>query len=60
MKDYIVYKCKVCGCEFILHVDQVKWNTEKGNYISCPLRGHKNVVVAGAFDTMFMLGKKEG
>lgn len=52
MKDYIVYKCLMCGCIFILPIEHVKYNEDKGNYISCPFRGHKNIIVAGAFDDL--------
>ncbi len=52
MKEYIVYKCKICGCSFILPTSEVKYNEEKGNYISCPLKGHKNIVVTGAYDSI--------
>lgn len=50
MKDYIVYKCLNCGCIFILPIDHVKYNEDKGNYITCPFRGHKNIVIAGEYD----------
>lgn len=52
MKEYIVYKCKNCGCEFILPNQYVKLNESKENYISCPYRGHKNVIVIGAYDSI--------
>lgn len=52
MKEYIIYKCKICGCEFILPRQYVKANEDKGNYISCPYRGHKNITVVGAYDSI--------
>lgn len=52
MKEYLVYRCKICGCEFILPKQYVKLNEDKGNYLSCPFRGHKNIVVAGAYDSI--------
>ena len=52
MKDYIVYKCLVCGCIFILPISDVKINEDKGNYISCPFKGHKNITVAGTYDDL--------
>lgn len=51
-KEYIVYKCKICGCEFILPKQYVRLNEDKGNYIACPYRGHKNIIVTGAFDSV--------
>lgn len=52
MKEYIIYKCKICGCEFILPKQYVRLNENKGNYIACPYRGHKNIVVTGAYDSI--------
>lgn len=52
MKDYVVYKCKVCQCVFILPIEHVKINENKGNYLSCPFRGHKHIVVAGSYDSL--------
>jgi len=52
MKEYIVYKCLVCGCIFILPSDHVKYNENEGNYITCPFRGHKQIVVSGAYDSL--------
>ena len=52
MKDYIVYRCVACGCTFILPLEDVQANENKENYISCPFKGHKNIVVAGAFDDL--------
>lgn len=45
MKNYIIYKCKICGCEFILPKKYVRTNEGQGNYISCPYKGHKDIIV---------------
>ncbi|MDR7856321.1 hypothetical protein [Tissierella sp.] len=52
MKEYITYRCKICGCSFILLAEETKHNEDKGNYISCPFKGHKNIVVTGAYDSV--------
>ncbi|WP_312906831.1 hypothetical protein [Tissierella praeacuta] len=52
MKEYIVYRCKICGKSFILLSEEVKFNEKQGNYISCPFKGHKNIVVTGAYDSI--------
>lgn len=52
MKEYIVYKCKTCGCEFILPKQYYKLNQDKGDYISCPYKGHRNIIVTGAYDSL--------
>jgi len=52
MKDYIVYKCKICKKTFILLTEEVRFNESKGNYISCPFRGHRNISVTGAYDSI--------
>lgn len=52
MKNYIVYKCKVCECVFVLPKEYVRTNENKGNYLSCPFRGHKNIAVAGSYDSV--------
>lgn len=52
MKEYIIYKCLTCGKTFILLAEEVKFNENKGYYISCPFKGHKNIVVAGAYDSI--------
>ena len=52
MKEYIIYKCKICGCEFILPRQYVKVNDDKGTYISCPYRGHGKIIVIGAYDSI--------
>ncbi len=52
MKNYIIYRCKICGCEFILPKQYVKFNEGKGNYIACPYRGHKKITVVGAYDSV--------
>lgn len=52
MKEYIVYKCKICGCSFVLPSSEVIFNEKQGNYISCPFKGHKNIVVTGAYDSI--------
>lgn len=52
MKEYIIYKCKTCGCIFILPKKHVRINEGKGNYITCPYRGHKGIIVTGAHDSI--------
>ena len=52
MKEYIIYKCKTCNKTFILLAEEVKFNENQGNYISCPYRGHKNIIVTGAYDSI--------
>lgn len=52
MKEYIIYKCKVCGCSFILLAEETKYNQDKGNYISCPFKGHRDIIVTGAYDDL--------
>lgn len=52
MKEYIIYRCKVCGCSFILLTEETKNNESKGNYITCPFKGHKNIIVTGAYDSI--------
>lgn len=52
MKEYIVYKCKICKSTFILLADEAKHNEDKGNYLSCPFRGHRDIVVTGAYDDL--------
>ncbi|WP_353096328.1 hypothetical protein [Tissierella praeacuta] len=52
MKEYVVYRCKICGCNFILPIEHVKYNEKLGNYISCPFKGHKNIIVTGAYDSI--------
>ena len=52
MKEYITYKCKTCGNSFVLPTNEVKYNEKQGNYITCPYRGHKNIVVTGAYDSI--------
>lgn len=50
--EYIIYRCKICGCSFILPIDEVKHNEDKGNYLTCPFRGHKDIMVTGAYDSI--------
>lgn len=52
MKEYIIYRCKICGKSFILLSEEVRFNEKQGNYISCPFKGHKNIVVTGAYDSI--------
>jgi len=52
MKEYVIYRCKICGCEFILPKQYVRINDNKGNYISCPYRGHRKVSVVGSYDSI--------
>lgn len=52
MKEYITYKCKVCNKTFILLASEAEHNENQGNYITCPFRGHKNIVVTGAYDSI--------
>ena len=52
MKEYIIYKCKTCECEFILPKKHVRTNVDKGNDIRCPYRNHKNIIVTGAHDSI--------
>lgn len=52
MKEYIIYRCKTCGCSFILLAEETKYNESKGNYLSCPFKGHKDIVVTGAYDSI--------
>lgn len=50
MRNYLVYKCKSCGVEFIIHKDYIDTNR---NYLTCPLHGkHKNIIVIGAYDDL--------
>ena len=32
MKEYIIYRCKVCGGSFIFPKNEVKLNEDKGNF----------------------------
>ncbi|MEW8973938.1 MAG: hypothetical protein AB2375_07040 [Tissierellaceae bacterium] len=50
MKNYIIYRCKICGCEFILPKQYVRINESRGDYIACPYGGHKQIIVVGAYD----------
>lgn len=52
MKEYLVYKCNICNCEFILPKQYVKINQSRDNYISCPYRGHKQIIVTGSYDNL--------
>lgn len=52
MKEYIIYRCKICGCEFILPKQYVRITEDKNNYISCPYKGHKSITVIGAYDSL--------
>ncbi len=50
MKEYIVYKCQECGCEFIILREYVDHNS---NYLTCPKHGrHHQIKVIGAFDDL--------
>ena len=52
MKEYITYRCKICGSSFILPAIEVRYNEDKGNYLTCPFRGHKSIIVTGAYDSL--------
>ena len=52
MKDYIVYKCKVCHKYFILLTEEVRMTEEKGDHITCPHKGHRDIIVTGAYDSI--------
>lgn len=46
--NYIIYRCKTCGTEFIIPKEFIDYNN---NYITCPIHGkHSNVIVIGACD----------
>lgn len=49
-KNYIMYLCKECGCEFIIPKEHV---SHTDNYITCPKHGrHHQVTVIGAHDDL--------
>lgn len=52
MKDYIVYKCRVCHKYFILLTEEVRMTESKGDYITCPHKGHRDIIVTGAYDSV--------
>lgn len=52
MMEYIVYKCRICNKIFILLADETKHNESKGNYLSCPFKGHEDIVVTGAYENL--------
>lgn len=53
MKEYIVYKCRTCGNNFILLSNQVKYSEKESKYITCPFHGkHKDIIVVGAYDSI--------
>lgn len=52
MKEYIVYKCKICKSTFILLAHEAKHNEDRGNYLSCPFKGHRDIIVTGAYDDL--------
>lgn len=52
MKNYLIYRCKICNKNFILPKNEVELNKEQGNYLTCPFKGHKNIIVTGAYDSI--------
>ena len=53
MKEYIVYKCKTCNKNFILHKTDVSHSERENRYITCPFNGkHKSIIVTGAYDSI--------
>ena len=49
-RNYIVFKCKACGCEFAMPKEQMTTTT---NYVGCPLNGrHNATVVIGSYDNL--------
>lgn len=52
MKEYIIYKCKMCGSSFIFSSEEVKFNEDKGRYLSCPFKRNRDIIVTGAYDSV--------
>jgi DNA-directed RNA polymerase subunit RPC12/RpoP len=53
MKEYIIYRCNVCGNYFILLRSQVKYSERESKYITCPYHGkHKDIRVCGTYDSI--------
>lgn len=52
MKNFLIYRCKICNKHFILDKEEVQLNLDKGNYLCCPFRGHRDIVVAGSYDSV--------
>lgn len=50
-RDYIVYKCLVCGKEFVLQKKDVEHSEHESKYLTCPFHGkHKKIIVTGTYD----------
>lgn len=48
MKEYIKYRCKICGCEFTINKKYVTYAKKEHRYITCPIHGkHKLINVIG-------------
>ena len=44
----IIYKCNICGRNFILFSNQLKYSEEEGRYIACTyFAGHRDITVIG-------------
>lgn len=52
MKNYILYKCQNCGCEFGLEKEYAKRAIKNNWYVGCPIQNHANVNVIGTYDKM--------
>lgn len=53
MKEYIVYKCKICGKHTILLGEEVTHSENESKYITCGHDGrHKRLIVTGAYDSI--------
>ena len=49
--EFIIYKCKICGCEFAVKQDYIKYAELEHKYITCPLHGkHNQINVIGRID----------
>lgn len=48
MKQHILFKCKVCGCDFSISKIDLSHAKREHKYISCPLHGkHHRINVVG-------------
>lgn len=53
MKEYIVYKCKICNKHTILLGEEVNHSENESKYITCGHDGrHKRLIVTGAYDSL--------
>lgn len=60
MREYIVYRCKICGCNFAVERSYIKHAEQEYRYLTCPLHGkHRDINVISRMELKSLMEERK-